>query len=310
MVPTRSGRLPFLVDAALKARERADERAAARARALAAIEQAREGVGAEHAYLADYLTEGLAHGVDPQHIEEAAGRLVAACAPTADSAAELARGPQTFQAVNNLLVDAGIGLDRLAGDDPKLKAANTALQYATEAVEERAAQESADRYIARDFPAVAALLAEPEVEAGHPLWCVPSECLAQRDDEGNLWTEHMAAAQHFIIGDGRPDPVHLTVQLAYTPQWDDEPTVYVAEDRGNATLLTADQVPAAQATAYALGDALGKAHAQMTGAPAGRPGDQALMAALNAIARAVAEADDTEATRRALQSYAARVAAK
>ncbi|MFF0593181.1 hypothetical protein [Streptomyces antibioticus] len=144
-VPTPSGRLPFL-DAALKARERADERADARARALAAIEQAREGVGAEHTYLADYLTEGLAHGVDPQHVEEAAGRLVAACAPTADSAAEPTRGPQTFQAVNNLLIEAGIGLDRLAGDDPKLKAALATLQDVTEAIEGKAAQESADRY--------------------------------------------------------------------------------------------------------------------------------------------------------------------
>ncbi|MFG3231819.1 hypothetical protein ACGFZG_08765 [Streptomyces antibioticus] len=244
------------------------------------------------------------------------GKLPAALLAVAEVAAradqlaeeESARGPQTFQAVNNLLVDAGIGLDRLAGDDPKLKAANTALQYATEAVEERAARESADRYIARDFPAVAeGQDAEPEAEEGHPAWCVPGECISHVDTDGTRWVEHHATARDFVISDGGPNPVKMSMQLAFTPGYDNEPVVYLGEIGGNAVLLPAARVPAAQAVMHAAADTLGTWHAAMTGGPAGRPGDPALMAALNAIERAVAEAPNPAATRRALQSYAARV---
>ncbi|MCX4908063.1 hypothetical protein [Streptomyces sp. NBC_00878] len=52
------------------------------------------------------------------------------------------RGPLTFQAINNQLIDAGIGLARLAGNNPKLKAAYTALQYVAEVIEEYAADEN------------------------------------------------------------------------------------------------------------------------------------------------------------------------
>ncbi|MEU9656732.1 hypothetical protein [Streptomyces chartreusis] len=59
------------------------------------------------------------------------------------AAPAVTRGPRTYQAVTNQLVDAGIDLARLMGDDPKLKAAYTALQYAAEAIEEYATNEPA-----------------------------------------------------------------------------------------------------------------------------------------------------------------------
>ncbi|MFE8011471.1 hypothetical protein ACFU3O_01885 [Streptomyces antibioticus] len=82
-VPEPSGRPHPLVDGvAAQVAARADqlaEKEAAHTRAVAAIEQAREGVGAEHQYLLNLLADELEHGADPAYIAQAASRVIPAC---------------------------------------------------------------------------------------------------------------------------------------------------------------------------------------------------------------------------------------
>ncbi|GAB2328469.1 hypothetical protein [Streptomyces variabilis] len=80
------------------------------------------------------------------------------------------------------------------------------------AVADQLAAESADRYIAREFPAVAALLAadaeRPRAHvleadaAGHFPWCAPGKCTEVSHSTGDTTTEHVGAKVELPVPPG------------------------------------------------------------------------------------------------------------
>ncbi|MEU8711667.1 hypothetical protein [Streptomyces sp. NPDC048663] len=104
------------------------------------------------------------------------------------------------------------------------------------------------------------LAAQPP--ADHQPWCVPSQCIIMRHDDGEVFAEHTGETHRFVMTDGSECPVSLSVQLGRED--DEAPTVHLAESHGNSSFLDADAVLNAITEFEALAAALRTLHAQMT----------------------------------------------